>query len=57
MADQPRITPDPDGDGVILHLPDITYLDTRVWSVDIGLTQAGLDSLRALLGESSEGQS
>jgi len=42
----PHITPDPDRDGVILHLPEITYLDSQVWAVDIGLTT---DALRALL--------
>lgn len=51
MTDLPCLTPAPDGDGVILHLPDITYLDTQVWSVDIGLTQAGLDALRVLLAQ------
>lgn len=43
------ITPDRDGDGVTLHLPDFTRLDTQVWSVDIGLTKDGLDSLRDAL--------
>lgn len=42
-------TPGPDGDGVILHLPEITYLDTQAWAVDIGLTPAGLAALRDLL--------
>ncbi|GAA3267994.1 hypothetical protein [Streptomyces lavendulae] len=49
MTDRPRITPNPDGDGVILHLPNIAYLDTQAWSVDIGLTHAGLAALRAAL--------
>ncbi|TXS16059.1 hypothetical protein EAO71_35120 [Streptomyces sp. ms191] len=48
-ADAPRIDTSPDGDGVILHLPEITYLDTQTWAVDIGLTPAGLAALRALL--------
>ncbi|MFJ4925344.1 hypothetical protein [Streptomyces sp. NPDC088736] len=47
-AEKPRVTVNPDS-GVILHLPEITYLDTQVWSVDIGLTDAGLESLRAAL--------
>ncbi|MFJ3170614.1 hypothetical protein ACIPJK_07490 [Streptomyces roseus] len=55
MTDQPRLTPNPDG-GVILHLPNINYLDTHVWSVDIGLTQAGLDDLRTLLAEDDGSQ-
>jgi hypothetical protein len=46
--DQPRITPNPDG-GALLHLPEITYLDTQVWAVDIGLTADGLRDLRAVL--------
>ncbi|MFB7867314.1 hypothetical protein [Streptomyces sp. NPDC056069] len=46
---KPRITPDPDGDGVILHLPDITHLDSQAWAVDIGLTTDALEALRALL--------
>ncbi|MFJ3923048.1 hypothetical protein [Streptomyces sp. NPDC090022] len=54
MTDQPTITPNPNGDGVILHLPDITYLDTQAWSVDIGLTQEGLDGLRAALTPTTE---
>ncbi|KOU20940.1 hypothetical protein ADK52_25460 [Streptomyces sp. WM6372] len=53
VIDKPRLTPNPDG-GVILHLPNINYLDTQVWSVDIGLTQAGLDDLRALLARADE---
>ncbi|MFF8100110.1 hypothetical protein ACF07S_10095 [Streptomyces sp. NPDC016640] len=48
MTHQTRITPNPDG-GVILHLPDVTYIDTQVWSADVGLTDAGLTALRALL--------
>lgn len=47
-TDRPRITPSPDG-GVILHLPDVTHVDTQVWSADVGLTDAGLAALRALL--------
>lgn len=35
-----------DGDGVLLHLPEITYLDTQVWSADIGLTTSNLLLLR-----------
>ncbi|MFS4103821.1 hypothetical protein [Streptomyces sp. PD-S100-1] len=51
MTDQttPTLTPDPDGDGVILHLPEITHVDTQVWSADVGLTAAGLAALRTLL--------
>ncbi|MFD5508983.1 hypothetical protein ACFWIB_14570 [Streptomyces sp. NPDC127051] len=49
MTDQPRITPNPDGDGVILHLPQVTYLDTQAWCVDIGLTAQDLAALKALL--------
>ncbi|MFD3333560.1 hypothetical protein ACFWV1_13070 [Streptomyces sp. NPDC058700] len=49
-SDTPQITPHgPDGD-MLLHLPEITSLDTQVWSVDIGLTPARLAELRALLG-------
>lgn len=55
MTDQPRITPNPDGDGVILHLPDFTYLDTQAWSVDIGLTDDAVDALRNVLSEQSDG--
>lgn len=52
MTDQttsPTVTPDPDRDGVILHLPEITYLDTQAWAVDVGLTTEGLAALRTLL--------
>ncbi|MFG2670516.1 hypothetical protein [Streptomyces sp. NPDC048445] len=31
---------------VLLHLPGITYLDTQVWSADVGLTVAALAELR-----------
>lgn len=51
MIDRPCITPNPNGDGVILHLPNITYLDTQAWSVDIGLTHADLAALRAALAD------
>jgi hypothetical protein len=53
--DRPRITPNPDG-GFILHLPDVTYIDTQVWSVDVGLTDAGVEALRALLAAPAAGQ-
>jgi hypothetical protein len=33
-------------DGVVLHIPEVTYLDTQVWSVDVGLTVEGLRALR-----------
>lgn len=46
MTKQPRITLDPDRGGVILHLPQITHLDTQVWSADIGLTNEALRELR-----------
>ncbi|MCX4543811.1 hypothetical protein [Streptomyces sp. NBC_01565] len=51
MIDRPRITPNPDDEGVIIHLPNINYLDTQAWSVDIGLTHADLAALRAALAE------
>jgi hypothetical protein len=56
MTEQPSITPNLDGDGVILHLPDITHLDTQAWSVDIGLTPAGLEALRTLLSQPDRSQ-
>jgi hypothetical protein len=43
--------PGPDGEGVILHIPDITYLDTQAWSVDIGLTIGDLHRLRDFLNQ------
>ncbi|MGY1549541.1 hypothetical protein [Streptomyces sp. MN6] len=49
MTHQTTITPDPDGNGFILHLPEITHLDTQVWSADVGLTAEGLAALRAAL--------
>ncbi|MFD3336117.1 hypothetical protein ACFWV1_26240 [Streptomyces sp. NPDC058700] len=49
-SDTPQLTPHgPNGD-MLLHLPEITYLDTQVWSVDIGLTPARLAELRTMLG-------
>ncbi|MFD9368802.1 hypothetical protein ACFWA6_14010 [Streptomyces sp. NPDC060020] len=50
MTEPPRIIPNPDG-GVILHLPNVTHLDTQVWSVDIGLTHDDLAALRNVLNE------
>ncbi len=51
----PTITPDPDlPDVVILHLPDITHLDTQVWSADIGLSSAALAALRLSLTEGGD---
>ncbi|QBJ94463.1 hypothetical protein D0Z67_29275 (plasmid) [Streptomyces seoulensis] len=47
-GEAPTVTSNTDG-GVILHLPEITHLDTQVWSVDIGLTPEGLAALRAVL--------
>lgn len=49
MTNTTTITPDPDGDGFILHLPEFTHLDTQVWSADVGLTAEGLAALRAAL--------
>lgn len=49
----PRLTPNPDG-GWLLHLPDITHLDTQAWSVDIGLTDEALAALRATLAVARE---
>ncbi|WP_432091056.1 hypothetical protein [Streptomyces sp. NRRL F-5630] len=40
------ITANPDGEGVILSLPSVTYLDTAVWAVEIGLTAEDLAALR-----------
>ncbi|MFF5703443.1 hypothetical protein ACFY7H_13180 [Streptomyces sp. NPDC012794] len=42
---------------MILHLPEITYLDTQTWSVDIGLTTDGLTALQALLAIQPDGSS
>ncbi len=46
---RPTVTVDPDRDGVILHLPEINYLDTQVWSVDVGLSRAAMEALRGAL--------
>ncbi|MFD9564413.1 hypothetical protein [Streptomyces sp. NPDC059994] len=43
-AEQPRVTVD--GDGFLVHLPEVTYLDTQVWAVDVGLTVEALRQLR-----------
>jgi hypothetical protein len=48
----PRLSPNTDG-GWLLHLPDITHLDTQAWSVDIGLTDEALAALRTLLAGQS----
>ncbi|MEW2302028.1 hypothetical protein AB0958_18980 [Streptomyces sp. NPDC006655] len=49
VVDVPRVTVGPDGQGVVLHLPDFTSLDTQVWAVDIGLTDEAFQELRELL--------
>jgi hypothetical protein len=56
VTDQTRITPNPDGDGVILHLPQFMSLDTQVWSVDIGLTHGALAAFRNVINEQPDGQ-
>ncbi|MFD5419451.1 hypothetical protein ACFWJT_15680 [Streptomyces sp. NPDC127069] len=40
---------------MILHLPNITYLDTQAWSADIGLTHGDLAALRILLAANADG--
>jgi hypothetical protein len=51
----PTITTDPDRpDAVILHLPDITHLDTQVWSADVGLSSAALVALRLSLTQGGD---
>ncbi|MFB8122053.1 hypothetical protein ACFVG1_12770 [Streptomyces bacillaris] len=42
-----RIVPNDPGDdeGVTIHLPQVDYVDTQVWSVDVGV---GTDTLREL---------
>jgi hypothetical protein len=34
---------------VVIHLPEFTYLDTQVWSVDIGIPADALPALRAAI--------
>ncbi|MEU7416732.1 hypothetical protein [Streptomyces antibioticus] len=46
---RPTVTPDPDRSGVILHLPDVSYVDTQVWAVDVGLSPEALEALRTTL--------
>jgi hypothetical protein len=49
VIDRPHITPNPNGDGVILHLPNINYLDTQAWSADVGLSHSNLAALHTAL--------
>lgn len=54
-----RITPNPDNeDAVLVHFPDIDYLNTQVWSADIGISMDALRELRDAidrrLGDSAE---
>jgi hypothetical protein len=42
-----RIVPNPGVEGsVIVHLPEIDYVDTQVWSADIGISVDALRELR-----------
>ncbi|MFE9850286.1 type II toxin-antitoxin system HicB family antitoxin [Streptomyces sp. NPDC005576] len=43
-----RIVPNhPDDDeGVTVHFPEVDYVDTQVWSVDLGLSTEALRELR-----------
>lgn len=43
-TEQLRVTVD--GDGFLVHLPEVTYLDTQAWAVDVGLTAEALRQLR-----------
>jgi hypothetical protein len=47
VTDQPepiRVTAD--GEDVLVHLPQINYLDTQAWAADVGITTAALWELR-----------
>lgn len=47
-----RITTSPsDPDTVILHLPEFSYMDTVVWSIEVGIPRAHLPALRAAIEE------
>ncbi|MFJ1900470.1 hypothetical protein [Streptomyces sp. NPDC088115] len=35
-----------DDDGVHIHLPQVDYVDTQVWSVDVGISTDTLRELR-----------
>jgi hypothetical protein len=37
------------GTGLVLHLPNITYVDTQPWSVDVGLHHEDVLALRDFL--------
>ncbi|MBM9510063.1 hypothetical protein [Actinacidiphila acididurans] len=52
MTEKPTISPDPGiPDHVLLHLPDISYWDTQVWSADVGLRADVLPALRDAINE------
>lgn len=40
-----------DDDGVHIHFPEIDYLDTQVWSADIGISTEALRELRDAINE------
>ena len=41
------ITPNPDDEnGVLIHFPEVDYVDTQVWSVDVGVSTDTLRELR-----------
>jgi len=41
------ITPNPDDENsVLIHFPEVDYVDTQVWSVDVGVSTDTLRELR-----------
>ncbi|MER5277751.1 hypothetical protein ABT025_18610 [Streptomyces sp. NPDC002809] len=42
-----HITPNPDGeDSALIHFPEVDYVDTQTWCVDIGISADALRELR-----------
>lgn len=45
-----RIAPNPDDEGgVLIHFPEVDYMDTQVWSADVGISTDALRELRAAI--------
>lgn len=50
MTEQPTIKADPGNpDQVLIHFPEFGYLDTQVWSADLGIPADALPGLRAAI--------
>lgn len=50
MSDEYRIWRDFENDRDMIHLPDVSFIDTQVWSVDLGMRRDQLADLYRHIG-------